>query len=767
MPYMIVDGEGEYCVHKQNEDESAGEKLKCYPSRSEAEDYIKALYANVEDASKASLPYAVKAVEGEEWELDVLGVPYGGPMNGKDSDGEFFSPKTQLHPDRFKRPLITYYHGWDPQGNLQGDPEVIGEVKSFEKRDDGVWYRVVLNKVSQYAKRIKDAAKKGYAFASTGSISHLVRKNKSGEITNWPVVELALVDAREGRKPRNHFAVALPAAQKAYQLAGIELPELPEANESETEPSAEIGGEVELKSAPDTKLRKPYKANGGTLEMDENDIKKVVDQLVADALKTESDARVAAEAAAKAEQERIDAAVKAEREKWEAEAAKANRLPGGSNATPLKFADTDKYDNLTPGEHAYMIEVYEALRQQRPSAPPISDSAIKAFALKIESEAAKGDKNSSFAVKAMRAVVPEAVKAYEINYSTYSGYGSQWVGTLYHTDLWEKIRGDTWVVAELESKGDVREVPAGYSSDTVPLESTDPRWYNIAEAVAHDSTSGRPVATITSSNIATGNKNVTLGKMGCRVIFTGELVEDSLIAWVPNAYRQIQKSGAEQMEYAMIDGDTTTTQYLNINDQGGTPTAGDLFLMTDGFRHLPLVTTTTNKRDGGALDVSDFLETVKLMGNAGQSGADPTKVTFIIDPNTYWKCLELDEVKTKDVFSMPTIEKGQLVGLWGYPLKRSYFMHYAGIALGSVTTATYMNKACTTGFVDQTTEANNTKGAILAVRWDQWALRWKRRMSLEVDRWPEADANQIVAIMRWGMSYRDGEASALTYNLTV
>ncbi len=79
--------------------------------------------------------------------------------------------------------------------------------------------------------------------------------------------------------------------------------------------------------------------------------------------------------------------------------------------------------------------------------------------------------------------------------------------------------------------------------------------------------------------------------------------------------------------------------------------------------------------------------------------------------------MELEEVKTRDVFAMPTIENGQLTGLWGYPLRRSFFMHYAGVVAATVTTAAYQLKANSAGKVDQTTEANNTKGAILAVRW--------------------------------------------------
>lgn len=50
MPWMIVSSEdgSEHCVHKQNADKSAGEKLKCYKSKDEASNYMKALYANVE-----------------------------------------------------------------------------------------------------------------------------------------------------------------------------------------------------------------------------------------------------------------------------------------------------------------------------------------------------------------------------------------------------------------------------------------------------------------------------------------------------------------------------------------------------------------------------------------------------------------------------------------------------------------------------------------------------------------------------------------------
>ena len=76
-------------------------------------------------------------------------------------------------------------------------------------------------------------------------------------------------------------------------------------------------------------------------------------------------------------------------------------------------------------------------------------------------------------------------------------------------------------------------------------------------------------------------------------------------------------------------------------------------------------------------------------------------------------------------------------------------------------------KANTAGKVDQTTTANNTTGSILAVRWDQWLLGYKRRMTMKIQEIPDSDASQIIAIARVGLAQRDVEASAISYNVGV
>jgi hypothetical protein len=230
-----------------------------------------------------------------------------------------------------------------------------------------------------------------------------------------------------------------------------------------------------------------------------------------------------------------------------------------------------------------------------------------------------------------------------------------------------------------------------------------------------------------------------------------------MLPFVSQLQRQIAVAGAEYLESAVIDGDTATAGTTNINDIAGTPAATDWFMTVDGFRKLALVTNTNNSRDGGVLGVEDFLETLKLMGTAGINGLDRQRVCFIIGPNEHYKALELDEIKTQDVFSRPTLENGRLSGIWGYDVMLS----------GSMCKASASRLSNTAGKIDVDTTTNNTKGSILAVRKDHWLFGYRRRMQIETTRVPAADATEIVALMRFGLLNRDNEASAITYNLTV
>lgn len=138
----------------------------------------------------------------------VLGMPFGGPFKGRDSDGQTFTPNTDAWLSPEKEIPVTYYHGFGPDSpdTWQDAPAVIGVAKYDHTDTKGFWFNVKLDESETLTSRIT-GVKADKVRASSGAIGHLVRASDDGEITTWPVGELALFDTNEWRKPANDYAV--------------------------------------------------------------------------------------------------------------------------------------------------------------------------------------------------------------------------------------------------------------------------------------------------------------------------------------------------------------------------------------------------------------------------------------------------------------------------------------------------------------------------------------------------------------------------------
>jgi hypothetical protein len=446
--------------------------------------------------------------------------------------------------------------------------------------------------------------------------------------------------------------------------------------------------------------------------------------------------------------------VEAEKTKWEAEAAKGRRLPDGAPHI-ARYGDTRRYDNLETEDVAFAVNVLGAAKAQGRSRGGATDAALKTLAIRlVEDKNDNGRLNSAIGAMKMAGM---PLKANELNQSTLASYGDEWVGVAYSGMLWERILSNAGIVGRIPAI----EVPQGSESIVIPVEGAAPTFYKVAQASAQDANPGPITRTVTTSRQGTTNKTLAVGKLGAGTYYTGELEEDSFVPWAATLRRNLENEAADVLESLVIDGDTETGATTNINDIAGTPGGTEYFLVLNGFRKLALVTTTANSRSAGVLTVGDYLETVKLMGMGGRNALDRSKVSFIQDIHTNWTALQLPEILTRDVFSSPTIENGQLVNIFGYEVITSANMHRPN------QDATYGLKAQTDGKIDLDTAADNTAGAILAVRWDQWLLGWKRRITFETVRVPSADATEITCLMRVGMTPRDGEASAISYGVTL
>ncbi len=172
-------------------------------------------------------PFAgqVRAMGNDEVKkLLVLGAPYGGhKADNRDEWGEYFSERTDFMLELGESRPSLYFHGFDPDGYREKSPPILGRALATMRDDMGLWFEVVLNKATKYAERIWKAAIQGTARASTGAVGHLTRTSGDGEVLMWPIGELSLIDAGDGRQPVNQLATAIPL-KALYEGTGIELP---------------------------------------------------------------------------------------------------------------------------------------------------------------------------------------------------------------------------------------------------------------------------------------------------------------------------------------------------------------------------------------------------------------------------------------------------------------------------------------------------------------------------------------------------------------
>ena len=138
----------------------------------------------------------------------VLGVPFGGPIRGRDLEGEAFHEGTDIWLRIGDTVPVTYYHGFGPDSpdGMQNPPAIIGEATYTGADKRGHWFDVKLDLMEDLGDRVAMAGPKQVK-ASSGAVSHLTRKSAGGLIDVWPVGELALFDVNAWRLPANDYAV--------------------------------------------------------------------------------------------------------------------------------------------------------------------------------------------------------------------------------------------------------------------------------------------------------------------------------------------------------------------------------------------------------------------------------------------------------------------------------------------------------------------------------------------------------------------------------
>lgn len=193
----------------------------------------------------ATAPMAVKFADGSDDTIEGIGIPFGGPIAGKDIQGESFTKSTDFCIDWFeKRPLL-YDHA------LNGTIKTykVGDVVAAESTDDGIFVKAELNKRGRYYNIVRKLIDQQALGFSSGAVPYLVQTDANKNITRWPWFELSLT-ATPANPDAVVYAVKASDALDHFDAANIEIPAPIEAalkafDEWANEQTPESGSEPE------------------------------------------------------------------------------------------------------------------------------------------------------------------------------------------------------------------------------------------------------------------------------------------------------------------------------------------------------------------------------------------------------------------------------------------------------------------------------------------------------------------------------------------
>ncbi len=329
-----------------------------------------------------------------------------------------------------------------------------------------------------------------------------------------------------------------------------------------------------------------------------------------------------------------------------------------------------------------------------------------------------------------------------------TGYGLELIGVEYGTQLWEAARNNDGLV------GRIREIPMKAATDYVPLGGELPEMLYVGESTSSSASA------YGTSKTPSSRATLTAKKFTIQQIWSGELDEDSIVAYTPFLRERLNRSATVHLGSAYLNGDDTNAD-TNINTDAD-PTDTKHFLAWDGIRHYWLHTTTAQGKDmAGALDPIEITRARgKLNGgdddvDAGIKcinwGTDPRALLLVCDWDTYMAMLDMDVVRTVDKYGpQATVVTGELGNYQGIP----------------IISPPYASKTQADGDASGT-EANNTKGQISLVAPDGWLAGVRREVQLFFDRIQRTDQFLFELYTRRAFTRFGENVAAGIYNITL
>lgn len=316
--------------------------------------------------------------------------------------------------------------------------------------------------------------------------------------------------------------------------------------------------------------------------------------------------------------------------------------------------------------------------------------------------------------------------------ATGAGTGDELVLHGLSPNLWEDVLLDSQIASNLPNKINMPTDPF-----VLPMGLGDLTWYK-----------GVSVTATTATQLSTGKSTLTCTEQIGEVDWEYDLEEDAIMAVRPIIEARIRKSAAEQIDYFILNADSTDANNINSHDNANaTDTKPFLSKGEDGIRHMFQVDNSAMTVDaaGAALSDTHVLSALALMG---KYAVNPRDLLMIMDVATYFKGLSnLDGIQTLDkIGNSAVLLTGQVAAYRGIPVVVSSSMH----------------KTEADHFVDDAD--TGTFGMIAIPNRNMWTVGFKRGITVEADR--DIQKRQVMMVISFRIavaSHGGATKSALTH----
>lgn len=432
----------------------------------------------------------------------------------------------------------------------------------------------------------------------------------------------------------------------------------------------------------------------------------------------------------------------------------ANGSNGGGRVAPNQIRMLrlkSKWGNLSPEAISYALDTQRMYRRKegRPRfRPGRSDEGMltvaQIFANQVLEQQTKGAQIYVSPSLFAKAVDTRAIKANELDHTTQTNYGAEWIWTYWRDQIWEKARLENTVLQQFTT------VEMQAKVEEIPVEWTDPEVSYVPESTA--SASLDPSASPAGyTKIGTNKITFTAKKLMLQVAWSAEEEEDSIIRFSENAQRQSTRAMMNAIDYVILNGDTETGT-TNINKDGAAPGAKDKYLAVNGVIKLALVTGSGLKLDaGGAAPLLSTIREARFkMGR--EFNTDTENIVMWVHPEAYMGLLNIDEFLTMDkAGDLATNRKGQLGVIDGIAVLRT----------------AQMVLSATNGKVSNT-GGNNLYGRIPMAYTPYWKIGFRRQVRSTLKETLDGEAWVLTMSTRLDVeTHPENNGASVLYDLAV